>query len=130
MTEPRFELRPHHGLCLSFFRGKGYSEDFVENMTRIQGALAENPLIRLTGNTDAICAACPNNQAGCCRTAEKAARYDREVLRRCGLREGTVLPYRDFEALVRRRILETGQREEICGGCQWSGLCHWERGEA
>ena len=126
MTEPRFELRPHHGLCLSFFRGKGYSEDFVENMTRIQGALAENPLIRLTGNTDVICAACPNNQAGCCRTAEKAARYDREVLRR-------TLPYLTwltvFEKRVRQQILDAGQREAVCGDCQWSALCHLESEE-
>ena len=129
MTEPRFELRPHHGLCLCFFRGKGYSKEFVENMTRIQGALAENPLIRLAGNTDAICAACPNNQAGCCRTAEKVARYDREVLRRCGLFQGDVISFRELDKQIRQGILDEGQREAVCGDCQWSALCHLESEE-
>ena len=124
------DLRAHHGMCLAFFQGKGYSGEFVTNMAEMKAVLEENPSVRLRAETDEICAACPNNLGGCCESGEKVIRYDREVLRRCGLREGTVLPYRDCEALVRRRILETGQREEICGGCQWSGLCHWERGEA
>ena len=124
------DLRAHHGMCLAFFQGKGYSGEFVTNMAEMKAVLEEKPSVRLRAETDEICAACPNNLGGCCESGEKVIRYDREVLRRCGLREGTVLPYRDFEALVRRRILETGQREEICGGCQWSGLCHWERGEA
>ena len=123
------DLRAHHGMCLAFFQGKGYSGEFVTNMGEMKAVLEENPRVRLGAETDEICAACPHNLGGCCESGEKVIRYDREVLRRCGLREGTVLPYRDFEALVRRRILETGQREEICGGCQWSGLCHWERGE-
>ena len=124
------DLRAHHGMCLAVFQGKGYSGEFVTNMAEMKAVLEENPSVRLRAETDEICAACPHNLGGCCESGEKVIRYDREVLRRCGLREGTVLPYRDFEALVRRRILETGQREEICGGCQWSGLCHWERGEA
>lgn len=129
MAERLYQIRPHHGLCLCFFRGKGYSSEFVENMTRLKAALEENPRIRLTGNADDICAECPNNLAGCCRTAEKVARYDREVLRRCGLSDGDVIPFRELEARVRQMILLSGQREEVCGDCQWNELCHWEGGE-
>lgn len=32
-------LRAHHGLCLHFFRGKGYSGAFVENMARKKAML-------------------------------------------------------------------------------------------
>lgn len=115
-------------MCLAFFRGKGYSGEFVENMAAMKALLEENPPIRLRAQTDAICAACPNNLGGCCESGEKVCRYDREVLRRCGVQAGTVLPYRDFAALVRRHILEAGQREAICGDCQWNELCHWEGG--
>lgn len=125
-----YRIRPHHGLCLAFFRGKGYSGEFVENMARMKAVLEENPLIRLTGGTDEICAACPNNQGGRCESEEKVTRYDREVLRRCGLSVGEVLPYRAFEALVIRHILDARQREEICGDCQWDALCHWKRDES
>lgn len=117
-------LRPHHGLCLCFFRGKGYSDAFVENMARMQAALAEDPPVRLTEGADDICAACPNLIFGRCADQEKVARYDREVLRRCGLHPGQILSYRELEAQVHRDILEPGQREAVCGDCQWNELCH------
>lgn len=125
MREHPYTIRAHHGLCLSFFQGKGYSGAFVENMAKVKSALEEDPLIRLAGGADDICAACPNNVSGYCESEEKVTRYDREVLQRCGLSVGETMPYRIFEARVRRSILETGQREEICGDCQWSALCHF-----
>lgn len=130
MSEQPYKLRPHHGLCLGFFRGKGYSEAFVENMTRVKAALEENIPVCLTDSADVICAACPNNCSGICTTAEKVARYDREVLERCGLAAGQTLRYREFETKVYRNILLAGQREEVCGDCQWSELCHWKGGKA
>lgn len=121
-----FLLRAHHGLCLCFFQGKGYSGEFVKNMTEKKMALERNPLVRLTDQTDEICRACPNNRSGQCLSDEKAARYDREVLARCGLTPGEVLPYRELEARVLETILIPGHREEICGDCQWTALCRWK----
>lgn len=117
-------LRAHHGMCLYFFQGKGYSGDFVENMGQMKETLEENPLIRLLEGYDDVCAACPNKRTESC--AEKASRYDREVLRRCGLSVGDTLPYRDFSENIIETILRPGLRAEICGDCQWSSLCQWE----
>lgn len=119
-----YRLRAHHGMCLPFFRGAGYSGAFVENMTRMKGILEENPIIRLVDSADDICAACPNRLEESC--TEKASRYDREVLSRCGLSAGEELPYQDFSRRVMETILRPGKREEICGDCQWSSLCRWE----
>ena len=119
-----YKIRAHHGMCLSFFQGKGYSGEFVENMSRMKAILAENPEIILMDGPDDICAACPNRQTETC--AEKASRYDREVLRRCGLSAGERLPYREFSRKVIETILRPGVRAEICGDCQWSSLCRWE----
>ena len=119
-----YKIRAHHGMCLSFFQGKGYSGDFVENMVRMKAILAENPEIILMEGPDDICAACPNRLTETC--AEKASRYDREVLRRCGLSAGERLPYREFSRKVIETILRRGVRAEICGDCQWSSLCRWE----
>lgn len=121
-----FLLRAHHGLCLRFFRGKGYSGEFIRNMTEKKAALEHNLPVRLTAQTDEICRACPNNRSGQCQSAEKAARYDREVLARCGLTAGEVLPYRELEKRVLENILIPGHREEICGDCQWTALCRWK----
>ncbi|MGN1000097.1 MAG: DUF1284 domain-containing protein [Faecousia sp.] len=126
MEAPIYGFRPHHGLCLRFFRGKGYSGDFVKNMAEMKAVMETNPVIRLMVGSDEICRSCPNNLAGRCASGEKADRYDREVLRRCGLSEGAVLPYRELDGLVLRDILTVGVREEVCGDCQWSGICHWE----
>ena len=120
----RYNLRAHHGMCLYFFCGRGYSGEFVENMGAMKAVLEENPEIRLMDGPDDICAACPNRSTEIC--AEKASRYDREVLRRCGLSVGDTLPYRDFSKNVIDTILRPGVRTEICGDCQWSSLCRWE----
>ena len=119
-----YNLRAHHGMCLYFFQGKGYSGEFVENMRAMKAILEENPKVRLLNSADDICAACPNKLTEIC--AENAFRYDREVLRRCGLSVGDTLPYRDFSQKVIETILRPGLRGSICGGCQWSGLCQWK----
>ena len=119
-----YKIRAHHGMCLSFFQGKGYSGEFVENMSRMKAILEKNPEISLMNSPDDICAACPNRLTENC--AEKASRYDREVLRRCGLSVGERLPYREFSRKVIETILRPGVRAEICGDCQWSSLCRWE----
>ena len=119
-----YKIRAHHGMCLSFFQGKGYSGDFVENMAAMKELLEQNPQIRLLEGYDDVCAACPNKRAETC--AEKASRYDREVLRRCGLSVGDTLSYEDFSKKVVETILRPGVRGAICGDCQWSSLCHWE----
>ena len=118
-------LRPHHGMCLAFFRGAGYSGAFTRNMTAIQARLAEHPRILLTAGADDICAACPNLKNGICTEQEKVIRYDQAVLDLCGLEPGRLMDYGEFQALVARNILKPGRREEICGDCQWSQLCHF-----
>lgn len=126
MNEYQYSIRAHHGMCLAFFKGKGYSDGFTKHMTEMKQLLEENPPVRIVAQTDAICSECPNNQAGICTTAQRVAEYDRQVLARCGLYEGEVLRFLDFEKRVCNDILYQGRREEICGDCQWSALCQFK----
>lgn len=121
--EHKYTLRAHHGMCLCFFKGKGYSAEFVEHMTSLSNELKEDPLIRLSNETDIVCEKCPNNDNGRCKTAEKVARYDRLVLKECGLTVGTVIRFNDFRALVCDKIINKGKRECICGDCEWNEFC-------
>ncbi len=124
MKEDIYEIRAHHGMCMCFFQGKGYSDEFTEHMTEIIHRLVENPPVRIVDRTDIICDKCPNNQGGICRPAGKVAGYDRQVLVQCGLTAGAVLPFAEFQARVQENIISrAGKREEICGDCQWSSLC-------
>lgn len=117
-------VRPHHGMCLAFFVGEGYSDGFSAHMAQVLLRLeGEDPVVQVVPWTDEICAACPNNENGVCRSVGKVDRYDREVLTRCGLAPGTQLRWSAFSGLVWDRILKPGQRREICGGCQWNALC-------
>ena len=119
-----FELRPHHALCAGFFRGKGYSEAFVTNMSQAVGTLrASDPLLTLRGAPDAVCRSCPHNTLGVCDSAEKVARYDAAVLRLAGLADGAALHWSALSALARERILAPGRLGEVCGDCQWYDIC-------
>lgn len=84
-----FNIRAHHGLCIGFFEGKGYSDDFTSNMSKMISLLEENPNVRIIDNTDEICKACPHDCCGVCASAEKVSRYDNAVLELCGIESGT-----------------------------------------
>lgn len=85
--------------------------------------LEENPYICITAQTDNICMKCPNNHNGTCETADKVMKYDKQVLVKCGLQEGAIMPYLDFKRMVHKMILQQNKRKEICGNCEWNELC-------
>ena len=118
-------LRPHHGMCFRFYEGKGYSAAFTDHMGRVIRTLSERPEtpVRLTLSADAVCEHCPNNRDGVCGSADKVMRYDAAVLDACNLKDGDELPYADFAARVRERILDAGLRRVICGDCEWDAIC-------
>ena len=127
-NEKKYEyiLRAHHGMCLAFFKGKGYSSEFVSGMGYIKKKMEDNPTVCIVAEADAICAGCPNNMEGQCKTAELVKEYDRQVLVRCGISEGDVMTFNKFKKLVYDNILIAGKREEICGKCQWNSLCSFK----
>ena len=118
-------LRPHHLLCLHFFAGKGYSEEFTVLMEKVKKQTESKPqtLIRLAAEDDAFCSACPHHRDGVCDTAEKVKAYDAEVLRLTGLAPGERLPWERASALVREKILTAGKRTSVCGDCSWNDIC-------
>lgn len=124
MSEYKYKLRPHHGMCMAFFKGKGYSEDFTKHMTKIVAEMKEeNPKVRLTVGADEICSHCPHERDGLCGSGQSAADYDRGVLEYTGLSEGQVIAAREFLEIVSEKIIFAACREKICGGCMWNLLC-------
>lgn len=121
----QYKIRAHHGMCIAFFQGKGYSNEFTSHMGEIIQKLENNPTIYISTQTDIICCRCPNNKQGLCETESKVIEYDRQVLRYCGLSEGMIMPYADFKKAVYENILLPNKREKICGNCQWNELCHF-----
>lgn len=92
-------------------------------MKNVIEQLSKDPPVCITVQTDEICRKCPNNVENVCVTAEKVEKYDKKVLNACGISDGTVMRYSEFRKAVYADILEAGEREKICGDCQWSEIC-------
>lgn len=110
-------------MCLAFFEGKGYSNEFTEHMQMISDLMKKNPRINLVAEGDAVCEKCPNLKDGVCNTPELVLEYDRQVLSQCGLEENTEISWNEFSGLVMEKILKCGKRGEICGSCEWDNIC-------
>lgn len=123
MSNELIQLRAHHGMCLAFFEGKGYSEGFTSHMQTVLDGMQDNPMLELVTKDDVVCGACPNLRDGLCNTPELVLEYDRQVLMLCGLEVNSRISWTDFSRLVSQRILIPGHREEICGSCTWNELC-------
>ena len=124
MKPREFKVRPHHGLCAEFFRGEGYNDGFVKNMSETLSMLNENdPIITLAEGADIICARCPHNGENVCETAEKVSRYDGAVLRICSLSAGDSLTWNEFRDIVRKKIISENRLGEVCADCCWYGIC-------
>lgn len=123
MIKESIKLRAHHGMCLAFFEGKGYSENFTEHMQKILYAMQDNPKLQIVAESDVICSKCPNLKNGKCTDCDLVQEYDRQVLSLCGLKEPSKIKWNEFSKLVAKKIIVPGKREEICGSCQWTAIC-------
>lgn len=119
-----FKLRPHHGLCIGFFEGNGYSSDFTRNMAEIIATLkGDDPVIELNSGTDIICQSCPENLDGRCASFEKVLNYDKAVLAHCGLENGRFIRWSEFSRIINEKIILCNKRIFICKDCQWDEIC-------
>lgn len=118
-----YNIRPHHVLCTTFFEGKGYSPEFVRNMTRVIHNLEADSYIRLSDGVDCICSHCPNNKDDVCDHKTKVERFDKAVMSACKLEAGQLLKWQEFKKLALDKIIWPGKLSSICGDCQWSTIC-------
>ena len=113
-------MRPHHLLCTQGYSGKGYSGEFVRNMTFWVNKLRneENFRVRITFSTDNLCTCCPKKQGeGLCADDAKVLSYDRKVIEYFHLEEKEYL-YRD---LIREidEAMTPEMLSDICENCSW-----------
>ncbi len=122
-------LRPHHALCLQTYVGKGYSDSFAKNMTKISQELSQRPtqLVHFNLGADEICAACPNLQNGVCSKEESCAELDRLAWEGMALGCGEVLTWAEVTQLVQNNLVKTGKYHALCDGCTWEAVCTAQR---
>jgi len=118
-------LRGHHLLCLKGFQGYGYSDDFVENMTKVNHARKrENTRITLTNTPDDICRCCPNLKDDICENCkqnERIVHMDNEVLKRLDASK----EYDAIELFEKIDGIFNSKESvrEICFNCSWHEKC-------
>jgi uncharacterized protein len=120
-----YKLRGHHLFCLLGYRGMGYSQEYVENMTRLHQTLRENPktLIELVKGPDQLCEKYPNTGDYHCQDANLYER-DAVILKRMDLHIGEILKWEDIEARIKRHVVPT-DIQIVCETCHWRtyGVC-------
>lgn len=142
LQNKRIKLRGHHLICLSFFIGKGYNFEFINNVFKILIDLKNmsfDKIVEIVCDFDDVCFCCPNkrfNQLNCedyskskftylnfknCLNSNSVIR-DRAVL--------SVLKFKVGDLLSWHEIIESKNKnfsdivfKNICGNCRWFNLC-------
>ncbi len=115
------KLRGHHLICLNFFRGEGYSEDFIDNIYNI--IKIEN--LEVVAGPDDVCRKCPyikDNECGSNEYSnEKILAQDWEALRLLQLAPGMIVSWNILAAKLPAILDEW--KKKFCGSCGYKTVC-------
>jgi uncharacterized CHY-type Zn-finger protein len=118
-------LRGHHLLCLLGYRGMGYSDTYVDNMTGVYRTLLSEPstACEIVSGPDRLCACFPADGDYHCED-QNVAQRDALILERLGLQPGQVFTWEDILARV-AKSLQPDDLLQICSTCPWLhyGVC-------
>lgn len=133
---PPVRLRGHHFLCLLTYKGLGYTDRFVENMTAIAARIDAGAKVILHPGPDDICAALtPEDRAACNHDCAKpdTLTLDRlaEDATRAVLGHGLDAVFQlTAEKVTRlRAAFAAGDTRAACEGCRWKTVCDGIVGE-
>lgn len=120
-----YKLRGHHLFCLLGYRGMGYSEEYVNNMTHLHQTLRNNPktLIELVKGTDQLCDKFPNSGEYHCQD-DNIYERDAAILAKMGLKIGQILNWEEIESCIRKFVVPS-DIQLVCETCSWRtyGVC-------
>jgi len=119
------KLRGHHLICLHFFRGEGYSAEFIGNLEEILKKAEADEQITVLSDADDFCDMCPYLKGAKCF-------YEREADQEIRRMDGKALNL--LELIVGDIILWTAVKEklplvfnrwadEFCNACDWRWAC-------
>jgi len=120
-TYKKAKLRGHHLICLNFFRGEGYSEEFIKNIYSVIG----KEKVEIVAGPDEVCARCPYLKDNKCSngdyTDEKIMFEDKEALRLLGFKHGMVVDWKMISAKLPEIIEEW--KAQFCMNCGYLEVC-------
>jgi len=113
------KLRGHHLICLNFFRGEGYSEDFIKNIYSVTG----KQKVEVIEGADEVCSKCPYlKENRCSNYAEEIIMFqDKEALELLGVKPGMVVDRKIIAAKI-PDIIERW-KVQFCMECGYRRVC-------
>lgn len=103
----------------------GYSQEYVENMTKLHHTLRDNPhtFIELIEGPDQLCEKYPNTGNYHCEENRIYAR-DSAILKKLKLEIGQILTWEDIESRIKKYIIPSDIKT-VCETCTWRsyGVC-------
>ncbi len=119
-------IRAHHLLCMKYFKGKGYSKEFVSNFYKVIKKLKDNSIIKVINHPDVICGSCPHNANSKCTKKgpdfeKEVEKKDNIVIKHLELNPNQEIKAKDAGKLV---ILKLSKIKEICIDCEWQKYCN------
>ncbi len=123
-------LRAHHLLCIQGYQGKGYDEEFVENMNKIVNILKKDATakMKIIKKTDAVCAMCPSNVGkGLCKYEDKVLSLDEKTIEVLDLKEKESYIYEEVLKNIKEK-LTLKKFEYICASCEWFPYGYCKKG--
>lgn len=116
-----YRLRPHHLICLQFYKGLGYDKDFVEKLNQVVASWEKFP-VKVVEGPDDVCSSCPNLENEKCRLGEEKIRTKDDLAKQfLGIKEETWVEKRWIKEKVREFLKDW--LEKSCKDCVWNYVC-------
>lgn len=119
------KFRGHHLVCLHFFEGKGYSEEFVRNLKDLMGRARKGEEIEVVQGADDVCRSCPHLVENQCMhedgTDAEIRKLDNIAIDYLGVAVGKRVLWREIENKVSSASKEWFS--VFCTGCYWEKVC-------
>ena len=117
-------LRGHHLVCLFFFNGEGYTQEYTDNL-RAAVKRAEGGGVEVVSGADIICIKCPHlRENRCCyeSNAEEAIEgMDRKALDLLEVASGQSISWSELKAKLTAIFPEW--YKSFCSDCDWLRVC-------
>jgi hypothetical protein len=112
-------LRAHHLICLHFFKGEGYSREYVENLKKVVER-AMNEEIEVIFGADEVCHPCPFLKDGFC-VREEVADLDLLAMKLLNVKPGDRITWSYAEEKL-KEVLGIWKRY-ACFDCEYKSIC-------
>jgi len=118
-----YRLRGHHLICLQFYKGEGYNDDFVENLDKVVKSWQKNP-VKVVDFADDVCQKCPFLKEEKCtykKGEKEIGRIDKLAFKLLKVKFGDKVEKKTIEEKI--PMIIKVWRKKACQDCDWKKVC-------